>query len=122
MPSNNMDDFIKGAKDSWKWTLMIMQPDVITSEMAVKAVEIVRKKKNIPALDKIRFACYTEGLSVQIMYIGSFDDEAPIIEKMHAYIEENGHKLRGKHHEIYLSDFRRVTPDKLRTILRQPMA
>lgn len=120
--SDNMDDFIRGDKDKWKWTLMIMQPGAISSEMVTQAMDIVRKKKKLPLLDKLRFEKYTEGLSAQIMHIGSFDDEAPNIDKLHKFIKETGHKLCGKHHEIYLSDFRRVTPDKLRTVLRQPMS
>jgi hypothetical protein len=109
-------------KSQWDWTMMIMTPDWITSEMFVETVEIVRKGKNPTALDKVRLEGYHEGLSVQIMHIGSYDDEGPTLLELHStYIPENGYIENGKHHEIYLSDPRRVAPEKLRTVLRQPV-
>lgn len=108
-------------KDEWRWTLMIMQPDVITKDMVLQAIEEVRKKKNPISLDQVRFESYHEGESIQTLYVGPFSDEHETIVKMHQYIEGNGFTLSGKHHEIYLSDFNRVAPEKLKTILRQPM-
>ena len=81
----------------------------------------VEKKKNPPALSKLRFESYHEGKSAQIMHIGPFADEGPTIEKIHQFIEDNGYALTGKHHEIYLSDFRRAAPEKLKTVIRQPV-
>lgn len=120
--SEDMEDFIKGARDKWKWTLMIMQPEFITQELVKEAISEVEKKKNLPALSKMRFESYEEGLSAQIMHIGPFSEEGPNIQRIHKYIEEQGKKLRGEHHEIYLSDFRKVAPEKMKTVLRQPMA
>jgi hypothetical protein len=109
-------------KSQWDWTMMIMTPDWITPEMFAEALEQVRKGKNPAALDKVRLERYHEGLSVQIMHIGSYDDEAPTLLKLHnEYIPENGYVENGKHHETYLSDPRRVAPEKLKTILRQPI-
>lgn len=109
-------------KSQWDWTMMIMTPDWITPEMFTTAVEQVRKAKNPPALDKVRLEKYHEGLSVQIMHIGSYDDEEPTLLKLHQeFIPDNGFIENGKHHEIYLSDPRRVTPEKLKTVLRQPV-
>ncbi len=108
-------------KDEWLWTSMIMQPNFITQELVDQAIEDVRKKKDPPALSKVRFEVYTEGLSTQILYFGPYNEEGPTIERMHNFIEEKGYELRGKHHEIYLSDPRRTKPERLKTIIRQPI-
>ncbi|UCE14202.1 MAG: GyrI-like domain-containing protein [Candidatus Heimdallarchaeota archaeon] len=108
-------------KDEWLWTSMIMQPEFITQEMVDKAIEEVKKKKDPAALSKVRFEVYNEGLSVQILYFGSYADEGPTIERLHTFIHDQGYELRGKHHEIYLSDPRRTKPEKLKTIIRQPV-
>ncbi len=81
----------------------------------------IKEKKETVSTAKIRFEGFTEGPSVQIMHVGPFAAEGPTIAKLHQYIENAGHTLRGKHHEIYLSDFRRVAPEKMKTVLRQPM-
>lgn len=110
-------------KSQWDWTMMIMTPEWITAEMFVDAIEQVREAKNPVALDKVRLEHYHEGLSVQIMHIGSFDDEGPVLAEMHSeFIPGNGYIENGKHHEIYLSDFRKVSPEKLKTVLRQPVS
>lgn len=109
-------------KSKWDFTLMIMQPDWITKEMFEQAVQKVKEKNPPTKLDQIRFETLDEGKCVQTLHIGSFDDEAEILAEIHDnFIPENELKLSGKHHEIYLSDFRKVSPDKLRTILRQPV-
>jgi hypothetical protein len=108
-------------KSAWDWTMMIMQPQWITQEMVEKAVKQV-EKKGLPALSKLRLETYHEGLSVQILHIGSYDDEGPTIARLHSeFMPENGYEEAGKHHEIYLSDPRKVAPDKLKTVLRQPV-
>ncbi len=108
-------------KDEWKWTSMVMQPDFITEEMVESAIDEVKRKKNPTALPKLRFEQYNEGLAAQILYFGSYSDEGPTVEHLHVFIEEKGHERRGKHHEIYLSDPRRTKPEKLKTIIRQPI-
>jgi hypothetical protein len=109
-------------KSTWDWTMMIMQPEWITEEMFEEAVKQVEKQKNPPALPKLRLETYHEGLSVQILHIGSYDDEGPTLHRMHyEFIPQNGYEMQGKHHEIYLSDPRKVAPGKLRTVLRQPV-
>ena len=107
-------------KSAWDWTMMIMQPEWITQEMVEEAVKQV-EKKGLPALSKLYLETYHEGLAVQVLHIGSYDDEAPTIARMHAFIDENGYEPAGKHHEIYLSDPRKVAPEKLKTVLRQPV-
>jgi hypothetical protein len=118
----NMEEFSTYDKDAWDWTAMIMQPDWITAELIEEARSQVEKGKNPPALPKIRHEKYHEGLSVQIMHIGSYADEAPTLEKMHnSFIPDSGLTMTGKHHEIYLSDPRKTAPEKLKTVLRQPV-
>jgi len=117
----HMEEFSTDDKSTWDWTMMVMQPKWITQEMFEQAVGQVEKKKNPPALPKIRLESYREGLAVQIMHLGSYDEEAPTIARMHAFIAENGYEAAGKHHEIYLGDPRKVAPEKLKTVLRQPV-
>ena len=107
-------------KDTFIWTLMILQPEHVTEEMVETAREAVRKKKAPALLDDVRFESYQEGEAVQIMHIGSYDDEGPNVKRLHDYIEDNGWNLGKKHHEIYLSDPRKVAPEKLKTVIRQP--
>ena len=118
----HMEEFSAGDKSAWDWTMMVMQPQWITREMFEEAVGQVEKKKNPPALPKLRLESYREGLAVQIMHIGPYDAEAPTIARMHAFIAENGYEAAGKHHEIYLGDPRKVAPEKLKTVLRQPVS
>jgi hypothetical protein len=109
-------------KSQWDWTMMIMTPEWITAEIFADTVEVVRKGKNPAGLDKVRLESYHEGRAVQILHIGSYDDEGPTLMKLHAeFLPENGYLENGKHHEIYLGDPRRVAPEKLKTILRQPV-
>ena len=121
--AEDMETFTtKQDKSKWDWTMMIMQPEWITQEMVEAVVKQVEKKKNLPALPKLRLETYHEGLSVQILHIGSYDDEGPTIAQMHhEFMPENGYEEVGKHHEIYLSDPRKVVPQKLKTVLRQPI-
>lgn len=120
--SDNMDDFLNGDKSNWSWTVMIAQPDLITAQMAADATaQVTKKRGDSPALHKLRFCQFDEGLSAQIMYLGPFANEGPAIADLHHFIEENQYELNGKHHEIYLSDFRRTAPEKLKTVLRQPI-
>lgn len=122
--SENMDSYTTlRDKSQWDWTLMIMQPDWITQEMFAAAVKKVMDKKPPAKIHELRFESLDEGLSVQTLHIGSFDDEAKILEEIHhKYIPSNGLMMTKKHHEIYLSDFRKTDPSKLKTILRQPVA
>lgn len=119
--ADDMAAFTAGEKDTWKWTLMIMQPEFVTEDLFKKAVREVEKKKNPPALSKLRLESYHEGLSAQVMHVGPYSEEGPTIERLHGFIREKGHDLRGKHHEVYLSDPRRSAPEKLKTIIRQPI-
>lgn len=107
-------------KDTFEWTLMILQPEHITSEIAEQARDTVRKKKSLEFLESVRFESYDEGDAVQILHIGSYDNEGETVARLHHHIEEQGWQLGKKHHEIYLNDPRKVVPEKLKTIIRQP--
>ena len=119
--AEDMASFTAVDKDSWKWTLMIAQPPEVSADMYQQAVAQSAKKKPDLPLDRLRLAPFAEGLSAQIMHIGPFAAEAPTIERLHRFIAEQGYQRRGKHHEIYLSDLRRTAPEKLKTVIRQPI-
>ncbi len=118
--ADEMDDFIARKKDTWIWTMMIMQPEHVTAEMVETQRADMAKKKDLPALDRVRFETFAEGRALQVMHVGSYDDETPTLAAMHAHIEAQGNLRSGKHHEIYLGDPRRTAPEKLKTVLRQP--
>lgn len=106
-------------KSRWEWTAMILTPDWIDRAAVDAVIETVDAA---PALDRLRVDTLDEGVCVQTLHVGSYDDEAPVLAAMHdEFIPTNGLRLTGKHHEIYLSDPRRAAPHKLRTILRQPV-
>jgi hypothetical protein len=113
--------FSSADKSNWDWTMMIAQPDFISAEWVERARSAAFKKKGQAVVKKIRFESFTEGMSVQLMHLGPFAAEAENIARIHAYIAQQGGEPNGKHHEIYLSDFRRTAPEKLRTIIRQPL-
>jgi hypothetical protein len=108
-------------RSNWLWTMMIMQPAQVTAEIVEQCRAEVQKKKGLDALPPVRLESFTEGLCAQVLFVGPYKDEMPTIERLHAYIWEQGAQLTGKHHEIYLSDPNRTAPEKLKTILRQPM-
>lgn len=118
---DNMAEWSMDHKEKWHFTLMIRVPDYVTDSQVKDVTLAAKKKKDLPALDKIRLESYTEGLSMQLMHIGPYDNEPPNIQKMHEFAKKQGYQLTGKHHEIYLSDPRKGDPAKMKTILRQPL-
>jgi hypothetical protein len=117
--ADDMRTFSADKKDEWKWTIMIMQPEYVTTALIAEAFKQV-EKKGLPALPKVRFESFAEGRAAQILHVGPFSQEGPTIARVHNFIKENTWSLAGKHHEIYLSDMRKTAPEKLRTIIRQP--
>ena len=110
-------------KSRWDWTLLNLIPPWLTPEHFDSVRERVARKGTAPLLDKLRLESFDEGRCVQTLHLGPYDAEGPVLDRLHhGFVPENGLRLRGKHHEIYLSDARRTAPDKLRTILRQPVA
>jgi len=120
--ADDMSAFARNDRTNWLWTSMLMQPDLVTVQMFDAASDQVRQKKDPVALDLMRFESFNEGRAAQIMHIGSYADEAPTIAGLHDFIATAGLARAGKHHEIYLGDPRRTAPEKLKTIIRQPVA
>jgi len=119
--SENMLEFSTDRKDEWLWTMMILQPDLVTPAALEQAMQDVERKKPGLPLEKVRLEAFLEGKCAQVMHIGPYAAEAPTIARLHEFIFRQGLHRRGKHHEIYLGDPRRTAPEKLRTILRQPV-
>lgn len=101
--------------------MMIRQPPDATQELLAEVTAATARKKPGLPLDRVRQETFREGLCAQIMHRGPYADEHPTIMRLHAFIAEQGGELVGKHHEIYLSDPSRTAPQKMRTVLRQPM-
>lgn len=121
--AEDMDSFTAARdKSRWDWTLLLMVPDWISPAMVSAAVEQAAAKARAGRSGDVRLQTLSEGRCVQTLHVGSFDDEADVLARMHhEFIPGQGLRMAGVHHEIYLSDFRRVAPDKRRTILRQPV-
>lgn len=119
--ADDMDSFLTRDKDAWSWTMMIMQAEWITPQMIARATDKAAAKLGaVPA--NLRLETLEEGLCVQTMHVGSYDDEGPVLRRLHEeFLPENGLVETGRHHEIYLSDPRRTLPEKLKTVLRQPV-
>lgn len=124
--SDDMASFTSARdKSTWSWTAMILTPEWITGGHVATAVAAVRQKRGddgAPALDRLRHETLDEGLVVQTLHVGPYDDEGPVLAEMHGeVIPARSLEMTGRHHEIYLGDPRRAAPDRLRTILRQPV-
>ena len=108
-------------KTDWAWTLMLPIPDEATDEEISGAVEDVRRKKAPPAIERLRVEAFHEGLCAEIKHVGPYSAEIPTIERLHAAIAAAGYRPRGRHHEIYIGDPNRSAPEKLKTLIRQPI-
>lgn len=107
-------------RETWRWKSMIRQPNFITGEMVEEVRPKVREKSGTQA-DEIKLESFHEGLCAQVLHVGPYSEEGPTVHLLHGFIEENGCRPRGFHHEIYLGDPRRTKPENLKTILRQPV-
>ncbi|MEE9346822.1 MAG: GyrI-like domain-containing protein [Robiginitomaculum sp.] len=128
--ADDMSVFASGDKDKWQWTMMMRQPVWATAPLLadIRAVSTAKnaKKKTPPTdaqtLAKVRLEVLTEGTCVQTLYVGPYDKEGETLRAMHSeFIPQNNMTMTGKHHEIYLNDPRKISPEKLKTILRQPV-
>jgi len=108
-------------KADWTWTAMIMQPAEVTPSVLEKVRADALRKKPLPALSRVRLEDFREGLAAQVIHLGPYSAEAPTIIRLHEFIEKQGYRLVGRHHEIYLGDPRRSAPERLRTLIRQPI-
>jgi hypothetical protein len=118
--SDDLSAFERDDRSRWQWTMMIMQPDIADDATLMQAIADVRRKKALPAIDALRLDTFTEGSCAQLLHVGPFSEEGPTIQRLHDFIATQG-TLRGKHHEIYLSDIRRAAPERWKTIIRQPL-
>jgi len=120
--SDRPEVFTARDKDAWQWRMLLSQPDWITEDRIDQAKQTALAKKGLPAIADVRRECLTEGTSAQLLHIGPYDDEGPVLARLHGeYLAGNGLRMTGQHHEIYLSDPRRTEPARLRTVLRQPV-
>ena len=121
--ADDMDVFTTARdKSAWDWTLLLLVPEWVEDDHVAAAVTQVAAKKRPPRIDDLRCAPLTEGRCVQTLHVGPFEDEGPVLARLHEeFLPAHGLRPTGTHHEIYLSDLRRVEPAKLRTILRQPV-
>jgi len=119
--AKDMSAFTTGDKSSWDWTMMIMQPAQVTPEVFEAARGTAARKKSLPAIDRLRLESFKEARSAQLLHVGPYATEGPTIKRLHAFIADQGCEPVGKHHEIYLNDPSRTAPEKLRTIIRQPV-
>jgi hypothetical protein len=120
--AKDMSTFATGEKSAWDWTAMIAQPDLVSDELLAQAKEKAGKRRELAAAALVRLESFREGEAAQIMHVGPYSAEGPTIALLHEFIAAAGHTLRGKHHEIYLGDPRRTAPERLRTVIRQPLS
>jgi hypothetical protein len=113
---------VQAERDSWNWRMMIAVPDAVaTAEVAAAAATAAARRGPLPAAGRVRLERFAEGLAAQIMYFGPYSAEAPTIEGLHAWVDEQGYELHGRHHELYLGDPRRTAPERLKTVIRHPV-
>jgi hypothetical protein len=110
-----------GTSGSKQWRLMIVQPEYVGEDLFQEVLKKVRLKISPRKISQIRFEQFAEGLSAQIMHVGPYSEETESLNRLHQFIREKGFRMRGRHHEIYLTDPGKVLPSQLRTILRQPI-
>jgi hypothetical protein len=118
--AEDLTAFHTGDRANWQWTMMILQPSFVPQAVIRAAMTEAMAKKRLPAIAKLRIEEFEEGRCAQILHVGPFTTEGPTIERLHAHIEARS-GLRGKHHEIYLTDIRRADPSRWKTVIRQPM-
>jgi hypothetical protein len=118
----DMATFSTEDKSQWDWRMMILVPEQVTTKVVEDARHATSRKRAPASLDHVRIERFAEGRCAQVLHVGPYSAEGPTIAGLHAFIAANGCALSGKHHEVYLGDPRRAAPEKLRTILRQPVA
>jgi len=107
-------------REDWRWKSMIRVPDFVEEEVLNDLVPRLVEKRG-DKVKEVKLESIYEGLSAQIMHVGPYSEEIPTINKLHEWVEEQGYRLRGDHHEIYMSDPRRTKPENLKTIIRTPV-
>ena len=121
--SDNPRAFEENRRGEWRWTAMVMQPDHVTdADLQAALGELLRKGIRNPAHDRLRLDTLEEGRAAQLLYVGPYDAMESSVAQLRAFVAAEGYRPAGRHHDIYLSDPRRTAPEKLKTILRQPVA
>jgi hypothetical protein len=115
-------EFRSGETARMRWTLMIAQPPQITQDDVDAAIAQLLARGKLTTIPLVRLETLEEGRAAQVLHLGPYADEPATIERLHAFIEESGLVKRGTHHEIYLSDPNRTAPERLKTVIRQPVA
>jgi hypothetical protein len=119
IPNARVWDF--DDKSDWDWTLMIMQPEVITEELVGETLAETAGKKDLVAIDRLRFELFAEGTAAQALHTGPWEAERATLERLYTFVRTAGYLPTGKHHEIYLCDPGRTAPERMRTIVRHPV-
>jgi len=120
-PSGSSEGLIEIPREEWQWKMMIRNPDWIIADDVAAAAEVAIKKGKTETVNEVVFEAFHEGTVVQALHVGPYAEETPLIMSMFEFAAEHGYKPDGLHHEIYLSDPRRVEPARLKTILRHPV-
>ena len=110
-----------GDRSKWQWRLMLAEPDSISRAELKTASKEALEKKELPAVQSVRLEKFAEGPSMQVLHVGPYSSEGQTIERLHQFAKDSGYEITGKFHEIYIGDPRRSAPEKLKTILRQPV-
>jgi hypothetical protein len=114
--------FTARDKAAWRWTMLISQPDWVADALIDESIASAREKKRLPALDLVGLELLDEGRCLQLLHVGSYDDETPALTRLHTeLLPGRGLRERGRHHEVYLGDPRKCAPENLKTVLRQPV-
>ncbi|WP_291761144.1 GyrI-like domain-containing protein [Cellulomonas sp. 73-145] len=119
--ADDPDAFLTDTRAEWRWTMLIVQPTRVTADLVGRALDAAVAKGRAPAAEHLHLDVLDEGTAFQVLHVGPYDAEGPTIAGLHRAIAEQGYALRGAHHEIYLGDPRRSAPERLRTIIRQPV-
>jgi hypothetical protein len=114
-------EYTPDNRDEWRWILMVVQPNYVTSALAREALSTMDREKFLPGISKVRYGVFTEGLSVQTLHNGQRAEKWTTINRLRAFIEKKGYQVRGRHHEIYISDPRTLSPEKMKMIIRLPI-
>lgn len=117
----DMTRFSIDDKSDWDWTMMIRVPGSTAAALVERTARDVAERKQLPAARRLRLERFTEGPAAQVLHVGPFAAEGPTVAALHAFVDDAGLTLRGKHHEIYLTDIRRAAPERWKTIVRQPV-
>jgi hypothetical protein len=117
----DMRTFSVDDKSGWLWTMLILQSEHTTEDLVAEARESAGRRKGLPAIERVRLERFAEGRAAQVLHRGPYSAEGPTVERLHRFIADHGLALTGKHHEIYLGDPSRTAPERLRTIIRQPV-